>query len=241
MKNTIEIGGIERGYSVTYGYFGHVMDEYRKYYKTAINIFYKTNGVKFDIDNDDHTMVIHHDFFFGAVWGALMKTRGIFKKPFRSIKSMIKKINMDDYPGIVGFAGTVIFSSKDKTTQGGKSEDNKPLSLVEYFELIDEAYLYQRYRLRAFCGYNENEIDGLSIERGKMELEWVYDNEMKNKIDMFSSHGIDVRDVKKMGTSFYRDYILKKQRADVKDDTPEEINKFKDGFDGILKSKRGKE
>lgn len=105
--------------------------------------------------------------------------------------------------------------------------------------MIEESYYYQRHRLRAFCGYSEKEIDNLDVTRGLFELEWFHDHEMQEQINMFSAQGIDVQDVKQMGTSYYRDYIMSKKKGNHKEDTPEEIEKFKGGFDSILESKRG--
>lgn len=237
MENTIKIGGVERAYSVTYGYFKEVMKSYKRYYNNATDKFYKVTGIKYDIKNEDHRIIIPHEFFFESVWGALVKSgRWPLRKPFKSIKRMALVVSMEEYNEILSFCGTVLLKSDDDDS---KKSDSDKLSLVEYFNIIEEAYLYQRHRLRTFCNYTEDEIDALDIEQGKQELEWLHDQEMKDKIDMFSVHGIDVRDIKKMGTSFYRDYIMKKQRGHTKPDDPEDIEKFKGGFDNILKSKRG--
>lgn len=241
MENTIKIGGVECAYKVTYGDFGLIMYDYNQYYTTAINIFYNLNGFKFDVDNEDHHIAIPHIFFFNALWTCLDKTgRWLSRRPYRSLRAMIKKINMEEHEEIVVFLGVVIASKKD-SQESKKPNDDKRLSLVEYFKYIEDAYFFQRHRLRAFCGYTETEIDCIDIERGQTELEWYYDKEMQGKIDMFSANGVDVQDVKRMGTSFYRDYILSKKSVKQKADTPEDEEKYKGGFDDILKTKRGAE
>lgn len=105
--------------------------------------------------------------------------------------------------------------------------------------MIEESYYYQRHRLRSSCGYSEKEIDSIDVTLGIIELDWLHDRDMEEKINMFSSHGIDVQDIKKMGTSYYRDYIMRKKNGNRKDDTPEDMELFKGGFDSILEEKRG--
>lgn len=123
---TVLIGGIEREVKLKYLKSEKILKKYRKYYDIERRHFYQENGYAFNPNNKEHSLIIPNKFFFWSVWTCLIK-KGIwpFRKPYRTMSSMVRDINRDEYEKIISFTGSYIFATGEDKKQGNVNQTKK--------------------------------------------------------------------------------------------------------------------
>lgn len=104
MTGTIKIGGQDYDYEVLYNDIPIFMSRWNAIYWLCKREFKKRTGKEYDPTSD--SLIIPNQFYFWVCWKCLVK-RGWwpFKKPFRSMRQMIKHIRKDEFQKMVTLAG----------------------------------------------------------------------------------------------------------------------------------------
>lgn len=103
----IKIGGIDRAIRVRYVDVAKLLMRWNIIYGLCKKQFLKENGREFIPDKD--SIIIPHHFYFWSIWKCLVK-RGFwpFRKPYRSMRQMIKDIDKNELNEMVIFVGQKI-------------------------------------------------------------------------------------------------------------------------------------
>jgi len=80
------------------------------------------------------------------------------------------------------------------------------MSQVELMDYLFESWAELIYGLTKI-GFSMKSIDDMEVRVGVWYLTKDFEEKIQDKIDMFSIHGINVRDAKVMGTDWYSRYL----------------------------------
>ena len=107
----IQIGGKQYPVRLKYLTFGKIDIIYQAYIRLAIEDFRIKEG---RIPKKEDKVTIRNEFFFTALWMVLEK-KGfwIWKKPFKSKRTMIKELDQDDVPNLSKYVREKIFKQVD--------------------------------------------------------------------------------------------------------------------------------
>lgn len=103
---TTTIGGKQYEYEVLYNDLPKFQIRYNSVYYLLKRQFEKQHGVEFDNLNPEHVLHWPNQLWFWICWKCLVKKGwGPFRKPFRSMAKMAKKIRADEFQALVDLAG----------------------------------------------------------------------------------------------------------------------------------------